>query len=553
VRSSLIVLGGAVGLLLLIACTNTASLIVGRNIQREREFAVRTALGSSARRLAVQLVVENLVLYGISGCLGLLIAFGSVRGFLAWNPFRALPAQPVKVSVPVLAVAAMLTVLSGLAFGAYPAFRTTRFNLNQALRSSTSSASAARGKLRSRSVIALTQISLSVILLIGASLMLTTFLHLNAQPLGFNPADTHVIQLSLPYKRYGSDIQLTQFADRLSDRLRALPGVDSAGMTYFLRLSDAGTEPSRSTAEGILRRTFASGSPCNSRTRLFSRYGYCQDFRSRLLKLRCCGDASCGPFQRRSGPIVLPGQEPDWRTSADRRPERPSHAEESLARSGWRCGEHEIDLLQPDRMGSAPGSLYGLSPAADSPVLCEHGLHNHVLCRAHAVRRGAEWCHHSTGRVGEDPNLPVGAIKSLGEMVAGLQTQPRVRARLLSIFAGLALLLAAIGIYGVMAQSVAQRYREIGIRMALGADRRKVLLLVLKQGFSLTFAGVLLGAVLGLIAVRFMKSLLYGITSSSPATYLGVMAIVSFVALVASFIPARRAASIDPVRSLRTE
>jgi ABC-type antimicrobial peptide transport system permease subunit len=155
--------------------------------------------------------------------------------------------------------------------------------------------------------------------------------------------------------------------------------------------------------------------------------------------------------------------------------------------------------------------------------------------------------------VGEDPNLPVGAIKSLGEMVAGLQTQPRVRARLLSIFAGLALLLAAIGIYGVMAQSVAQRYREIGIRMALGADRRKVLLLVLKQGFSLTFAGVLLGAVLGLIAVRFMKSLLYGITSSSPATYLGVMAIVSFVALVASFIPARRAASIDPVRSLRTE
>jgi ABC-type antimicrobial peptide transport system permease subunit len=155
--------------------------------------------------------------------------------------------------------------------------------------------------------------------------------------------------------------------------------------------------------------------------------------------------------------------------------------------------------------------------------------------------------------VGEDPNLPVGAIKSLGEMVAGLQTQPRVRARLLSIFAGLALLLAAIGIYGVTAQSVAQRYREIGIRMALGADRRKVLLLVLKQGFSLTFAGVLLGAVLGLIAVRFMKSLLYGITSSSPATYLGVMAIVSFVALVASFIPARRAASIDPVRSLRTE
>jgi putative ABC transport system permease protein len=144
-------------------------------------------------------------------------------------------------------------------------------------------------------------------------------------------------------------------------------------------------------------------------------------------------------------------------------------------------------------------------------------------------------------------------IKSLGDMVAGLQTQPRIRARLLSVFAALTLLLAAIGIYGVMAQSVAQRYREIGIRIALGADRRNVLLLVLKQGFSLTLAGVLLGTALGMVAVRLIKGLLYGITSSSPATYLGVVSIVSLVALAASFLPARRAASVDPVRSLRTE
>jgi ABC-type antimicrobial peptide transport system permease subunit len=138
-------------------------------------------------------------------------------------------------------------------------------------------------------------------------------------------------------------------------------------------------------------------------------------------------------------------------------------------------------------------------------------------------------------------------------MVATLQTQPRVRARLLSVFAGLTVVLAAIGIYGVMAQSVAQRYREIGIRMALGADRGNVLLLVLKQGVSLTLAGVVLGTALGLIAVRFIKSLLYGVTANSPATYLGVVAVVSFVALGASFLPARRAASVDPIRSLRTE
>jgi putative ABC transport system permease protein len=153
----------------------------------------------------------------------------------------------------------------------------------------------------------------------------------------------------------------------------------------------------------------------------------------------------------------------------------------------------------------------------------------------------------------EDPNLPVGQIKSLGEMVAELQTQPRVRARLLTVFAGLTLLLAAIGIYGVMAQSVAQRYREIGIRMALGADRNNVLRLVLKQGLGLTLFGVVLGTILGLVAVRFMKSLLYGINANSPATYLGVIAVVCFVSLIASFLPARRAATVDPVRSLRIE
>ncbi len=153
----------------------------------------------------------------------------------------------------------------------------------------------------------------------------------------------------------------------------------------------------------------------------------------------------------------------------------------------------------------------------------------------------------------EDPDLPVGAIGSVGDLVAALQTQPQVRARLTSVFAGLTLLLAAIGIYGVMAQSVAQRYREIGIRMALGADRRKVVLLILKQGFGLTLAGVLLGTMAGVVAVRFMKSLLYGVTANSPATYLGVVAMVCLVALGASYLPARRAATVDPVRSLRAE
>lgn len=554
IKSSLLVLGGAVALLLLIACTNTASLIVGRNIQREKEFAVRAALGSSARRLLTQLLVENLLLYGISGTLGMLVAFGSVRGFIAWNPFGVLPAQPMTVSLPVLAAAAVLTVVSGLIFGAYPAFRAAQLNVNQALRSSGSGASAARGKLRSRSAIVLTQIALSVILLIGASLLLRTFLRLNAQPLGFNPADTHVLQLSLPHKRYGSDTQLTQFADRLSDRLRALPGVEAAGMTFFLRLSDAGTEPFQMDS----RRDLAS-EQLPQAVPVTAGPGY---FPAMGIPTIAGRDFSEFDVQA-TRPVALINEEAVQRYFPHRNP-----IGEHL-----RIGDPKDPATRKNPwlevvgvVASTKSTRYNQIAWAARPEIYtdyrQQQMHQYFenadyitmfyivrtrpgVALGDAMIQRAVWS--------EDQNLPVGTVKSLGEMVAGLQTQPRVRATLLSVFAGLALLLAAIGIYGVMAQSVAQRYREIGIRIALGADRRRVLLLVLKQGFSLSLAGVLLGTVLGLVAVRFLKSLLYGITSNSPVTYLGVVALVFFVALVASFLPACRAASVDPVRSLRTE
>jgi putative ABC transport system permease protein len=554
VRASLLVLGGAVGLLLLIACTNTASLIVGRNIQREKEFAIRAALGSSARRLLAQLLVENLVLYGMSGALGLLIAFGSVRGFIAWNPFGALPAQPITVSLPVLAAAAALTVLSGLLFGAYPAFRAARLNVNQGLRASSSGASAAAGKLRSRSIIVLTQIALSVILLIGASLLLTTFLRLNAQPLGFNPADTSVINLSLSHKRYASDTQLTQFADRLVERLRTLPGVDAAGMTLFLRLSDAGTMPLQMDNQRDLNEEhLPQAVPVTIGPGFFQAMG---------ITTIAGRDLSDSDVQA-TRPVVLLNEDAVQRYFGGKNP-----IGEHL-----RIGDPKDPETQKNPWLEVVGVVASTKSTRYNQIAWEARPEVYTDYRQQQIHQDAEnWDFTKMTFVvrtqpgvslsdasiqravwSEDPNLPVGQIKSLGEMVAGLQTQPRVRARLLAVFAGLTLLLAAIGIYGVVAQSVAQRYREIGIRMALGADRGNVLLLVLKQGFNLTLAGVVLGTILGLVAVRFMKSLLYGITSNSPVTYLGVVAVVCFVALIASFLPARRAASVDPVRSLRTE
>jgi predicted permease len=554
VKASLLVLGGAVGLLLLIACTNTASLIVGRNIQREKEFAIRAALGSSAHRLLVQLLVENLVLYGISGALGLLIAFGSVRGFIAWNPFGALPAQPITVSLPVLGVAAALTVLSGLLFGAYPAFRAAKLNVNQALRASSSGASAAAGKLRARSIIVLTQIALSVVLLIGASLLLMTFLHLNAQPLGFNPADTAVINLSLSHKRYASGTQLTQFADRMVQRLRTVPGVEAAGMTLFLRMSDAGTEPMQTDGQrDVSEEHLPQAVPVTVGPGFFQAMG---------IATIAGRDFSDSDVQA-TRPVALLNEEAVQRYFGGKNP-----IGEHL-----RIGDPKDPETQKNPWLEVVGVVASTKSTRYNQIAWEPLPEVYTDYRQQQFNQSAESSDFTRmtfvvrTRPGvslsdaaiqrtfwsEDPNLPVGQIKSLGEMVAGLQTQPRVRARLLTVFAGLTLLLAAIGIYGVIAQSVAQRYREIGIRMALGADRNNVLRLVLKQGLTLTLSGVVLGTILGLVAVRFMKSLLYGISANSPATYLGVIAVVCFVSLIASFLPARRAATVDPVRSLRTE
>ncbi len=554
VRSSLLVLGSAVGLLLLIACTNVASLILGRNAQREREFAIRTALGSSARRLLLQLTIENLVLYGISGILGLLIAYGSVRGFVSWNPFGVLPARAITVSLPVLGIAAVLTLISGVFFGAYPAFKAARARADQTLRLSMAAVSAGRGQLRSRSVIVLMQIALSLVLLVGTYLLLTTFLKLNAQPLGFRIADTHVIQLSLPQKHYGSDDQRTQFSDELLRRFRALPGVESAGTTLFLRLADAGRIPFQ--VEGQQDK---NENHLPQAVPVTVGPGYFEAMGIPLLSGRAFADSDL----KNTRPVAILNEESARRYFGNKNP----------------IGEHIRigDPKSPDTakspwlevvgvVGSTKSVRYNQIAWKTRPEMYtdyhQQQIHqsagNWDYTRMAFIVRTRPGVSLSIATIRQavwsvDPDLPVGEIRSLGDMVDRLQSEPRVRARLLTIFAALALLMAAIGIYGVMAQSVTQRYREIGIRMALGADRGSVVLLVLKQGLVLAITGIALGLGFAIVAVRLMKSLLYGITLTNPTTYFVVAAVVLVVALVASLLPARRAASVDPVQALRSQ
>ncbi|KAA6465249.1 ABC transporter permease [Acidobacteria bacterium AB60] len=554
VRASLYVLGGAVALLLLIACTNTASLISGRNIQREKEFAIRTALGSGRRRLVVQLLMENLVLYGLGGVLGLAIAFGAVRGFLVWNPFGALPAAGVQVNLPVLWLAAGLTLLAGMLFGVWPAFHAIRSDVNHALRATSSGTSASADKLRARSFIVMTQIALSVILLIGASLMLTTFLRLNSEPLGFNPADTQVVTLSLPHGRYASEAQLAQLADGVSQRLRTLPGVEAAGMSLYLSLTEAGTEPfviegtGEMTSERLPRAVPVTIGP-----------GYLRAMGVATLAGRDVAESD----QRNTLPVVLMNEEAveryfEGKSPIGRHIRLGDPKDPQTRRHPW--------LEVVGVVASTKSTRYNqITWQARPEVYTDYRQQQTQLYSANSdyttmffVIRTQPGASLSTASIqkavwSEDPHLPVGRVQSLGEMVSGLQSQPRVRADLLGLFSGLTLLLAAIGIYGVMAQQVAQRYREIGVRIALGADRASVLFLILKRGLGLTLTGVFLGTTGGLVAVLFLKSLLYGVATSNLWVYLLVAGVVSLTALLATFFPARWAAAIDPVGALRSE
>lgn len=553
VRPSLLMLGGAVVLLLLIACTNVASLILGRSLQRDREFAIRSALGSSARRLFVQVTIESLVLYVVSGLLGVLIAYASIRGVRVWNPFKILPAQPIILSWSVLALAASVTLIFGLLFGAYPAFKVIRAGSAQSLRLNMTSFAGA-GQMRSRRIIVLMQIALSLVLLVGAYLLLSTFVALNSQSPGFRVAGTQVIELSLPKRHYGSDDQIGQFTEKFLRRLRALPGVDAAGMKFFPPLEEEGAAPFQlEGSNNIDQNHLPQAAPMTIDPGYFAAMGI------PLLRGRYFEESD----RKNTVPVVIINEELAQRYFRGQNP----------------LGEHIRvgDPKSPDTqtspwleivgiVGNIRSGHYDQIASKALPQLYtdyrQQQIHqsagNWDYTQTEFIvhsRSGATLSDSSIRGVvwSVDPNLPIGDLKSIDEILASMRTQPRVRAQLLVVFAVLTLLLAAIGIYGVMAQSVTQRYREIGVRMALGADRGRVIQLVIKQALLLTFSGVAIGLLIAVVTVRLIRGMLYGISPNGPGAYFAVTLTIFLVTLFASLLPARRAASIDPSQALRTE
>ena len=540
VRPALLLFMGAVGLVLLIACANVANLMLARVATREREVTIRAALGASRRRLIRQLLTESVVLALVGGVLGLGLAVWGVRALQALEQGAIPRLGEIAVDGTALAFALGLSVLTGLLFGVAPALRLMDYDLRDGLSEGGRGAAGHRSAGRTRSLLVLAEVALACVLLVGASLLLSSFVRLQGVDPGFSPGGILTARVTLPRARYDDPARQTAFAEAVLSRVRGLPSVSAAALASEAPLGDgppywgfavAGMEPPppEVVQDAVVFRT----SP-----------DYFQTFGIPLLRGRLYQAADRGD----AAPVALVSQALAHRYWPDRSPlgARITFGDPTDSTSTWMTVVGVVgDVRQEGPAAAAYPQIYvPLAQVTTRSLLIALRTAGDPTALTPAVKRAV---------AGIDPNLALGRVATMEERVAGSMARPRVNAILLGGFAATALVLAAIGIYGVIAYSVVQRTRELGIRMALGARGGDVLRLVLGQGMVPVLGGLALGLAAAAAASRVLRGLLYGIGGTDPITYAAVAAFLAGVALVASFLPARRAATADPVVALRNE
>ena len=542
-RPTLLVLLGAVAFVLAIACANVANLMLARAAARQRETAIRAALGAGRGRLVRQALVESLAVAALGGALGLLVAVWAVDLLLALSPIPLPSFVAVGLDLRVLAFSAGVALATGLAMGIVPGLQTSRPDLNETLKEGGrgSAGGVRRGRLRAALVVA--EVALALLLLVGAGLMIGSFRRLQEIETGFRPEGLAALSIALPEERY-DEARARAFYRALLERLRGLPAVTGAALATDVPLG-GDSSANRVAVEG---RELA---PQERGIRIYRHMvspGYFETAGIRILAGRAIDetDGAEAPeavvvsetFARRT----WPGESPLGKRLKPGRPEseRPWMIVVGMAADVRHRG------LVPDPVASPedPDLYFALEqhPDAELGVLVRSSADPAAL--AAALRR-------EVGAL--DRDVPVWGEAALPELVADQTARSRFAALLMGAFGGLAVLLAALGIYGLLAQSVAQRLHEIGIRMALGAARRDVAKLVLGQALGLTLAGLALGLAAAVALTRFLASLLYELSPTDPATFAGVSALLVAVALVATWLPVRRAMRMDPATTLRSE
>jgi len=538
-RPYLLVLLGAIGFVLLIACANVANLLLARGASRAREVAVRTALGATRRRIVRQLMTESLLIASAGGALGWLIAQSSLGLLISRAPVDLPRLSDIALDGWVFGFTCLVSVVTGILFGVAPAIYAARTNLNKTLKDSEGRSSAGSGRARIRHGLVAGEFAMSLVLLTGAGLMLATFAKLiNTNP-GFDPHRVLTMRFWLNGSRYHSTAEVTNFYRTVEEKLSGLPGVEAAGIVAAgLPLERGGNATVR--VEGVKDAEFQ---PCNYRE---ASPNY---FRAMGIALeRGRGIAETDAAE--SAAVVVVNEALAKKYLANR------NAIGEHVRINGRVREIVGIVGDVKSFLDRPTPPTAFIPAGqasfDGSQIWEGWFPRNIVVRT--SMNPAEFSQAVRETVASvDPLVPTGTIQTMDEMMSKSVALRSFMMLLLSIFGALALILASVGLYGVIAFSVAQRTREIGVRMALGARPTDVLQLVLREGLRLVAAGLVLGIGAALVLTRLLAGIVYGVSLYDPLVFLAVNVLLVGISLMACYLPARRAMRVEPVVALRYE
>jgi len=538
IRLALLVLLGAVGMVLLIACANVANLLLVRAAGRQREVAVRAALGAGRWRIVRQLLTESLLLAGLGGFAGLALAWWGTDLLVSLAPPDLLNLPQVQINAAVLGFTLGISLLTGVIFGLVPAFEATRLNLTESLKEGGKNIGGSTRSHRLRNSLVIAEIALALVLLVCAGLLIRSFARLQSVDPGFNASNVLTMKVGLPGRKYDTDQKRISFFREAIAQMQALPGVESAGAVSFLPFAS----PHAGTLVEIEGRPKMPPGQGLGTGVIVTDLNYFRTMQIPLKRGRLYTDQEAAEMRH-----VVVVNEAFARTNFP--------GEDPL---GKRVVIYMKDDNQPCEIIGIVGDSKHMNLDAEvkpmsywpHPELVYSGMTFVIRTQGEptAVANAARNVIRTL-----DPEQPVADVRTMESLIGTSVARARFNTLLLTIFAVVALLLAGVGIYGVMAYSVAQRTHEIGVRMALGARAGDVLKLVVRRGMTLALAGVALGVIASFALTRLMETLLFNVSATDPLTFAGVPLLLVLVALLACLIPARRAAKVDPMIALRYE